>query len=135
MRSFLTFLGGFALLLAMPGASQAQEYLDQPICFTVKNYANYMILGDVSTDWDVTAGGEPIRHRANFRLQASGEEGDSYPMCTTGPLYEGGQIHLRLRTLFPVFECKTMIWQGMELEIHGKRKADDSGVETWAVCY
>jgi hypothetical protein len=44
-------------------------------------------------------------------------------------------LTLRLRTLFPVFECKTRVDTGQEILLKSERRADDTGVQMWAECF
>ena len=73
----------------------AQEYLEQPICFTIKNNAPYSVYGDIATAPDKDADGDRATHEATFRLK----ENESVPMCTSGPLYAGNKVRVTLRTL------------------------------------
>ena len=131
MRVFLYVLVVFVSSFPV----NAQEHLDQPICFTIKNNASYTVYGEVRTAQDVYSGnqgfeGAKIHHSATFRLEPK----DDMPVCTTGPLYPGNKVRLILRTLFPVFECLSAIYPGAEIVINGRRRNDDTGVETWAEC-
>jgi hypothetical protein len=123
----------FAFLIFLflwPSPTLAQEYLPHPICFTLMNDAPYSVYGEVKTDKDKAEDGTPITHTATFRLQ----EGETEPVCTTGPFFEGNRIRITLRTLFPIFECKTMIYQGAEIRIQGRHKKEGIGTETWVEC-
>ncbi len=134
------------LLLVMPLSARAQnENLDissDPICFVVRNSADYKVYGKISTDKYTREDGVVTRHRSNFRLDAaggknadSGNPSDRAEFCSYGPFLPDRQLILTLRTLFPVFECKTRVDMGEEIVIKGARKADDSGVDTWAECF
>ncbi len=114
----------------MPAA--AQEILEQPICFTIINKAPYGVLGDVKTAQDHTdAGrGEAVTYTATFKLK----EGETNDVCTTGPLLEGNRVRITLRTLVPIFECKTMIYQGAQIVIRGRYNKAEYKTETWAEC-
>jgi hypothetical protein len=124
----------------MPFSAKAQEIVSDPICFQLRNTADFTILGNFITDFYTKPDGAQSRHRSNFRLGAAGtkdEEGyeaDRAEFCSYGPFFEGRKIELVLRTLFPVFSCKTKIDQG-EILIKSKRKDDDSGVDIWAECF
>lgn len=130
-------------IFSQPVAAQ-NENLDivaEPICFALVNEADYKVFGNISTDYFVRPDGIKARHRSNFRLGAMGDidEETGQPLnreefCSYGPFLPDRQLELTLRTLFPVFSCKTRIDQG-EIIIKGERKADDSGVDTWAECY
>lgn len=127
-------------LLCLPSAVHAQEVTASPICFSLRNEAPYMVFGEISTDYYTTPNGTQARHNASFRLEKSGARNpktDNYTdrrqFCSTGPFYDGRQIELTLRTLVPVFSCRTNIEMG-EIVIHGVINQDGSA-KTWAVCY
>ena len=96
----------------------------------------------ISTDYFVfNDQGDKTRHVSTIRLEAAGSTDpktgqltDRADICASGPFYPGRQLDLTLRTLFPVFSCKTRIDKG-EIVIKAERKADDSGVDMWAECY
>lgn len=127
-------------VLAFSSRASAQDIVSDPICFQVRNDANFMVYGHIGTDYFLHPNGEKARHRSNFRLDAAGsfdEEGyesDRAEFCSYGPFYPDRKLYFTLRTLFPVFSCKTRIDQG-PIVIKGQRRADDSGVEMWAECY
>lgn len=135
----------FALSLAAglftgAGAALAQEIVKDPICFTVRNEAPYKIYGNFITDYYTTPNGTQARHRSNFRLEEAGakDEKEGFPtdkaeFCSYGPFMEGRRLELVLRTLVPIFSCKTKIDQG-EIVIKGYRKPE-GGTETWAECF
>ncbi|MCE7886728.1 MAG: hypothetical protein DYH13_04395 [Alphaproteobacteria bacterium PRO2] len=124
-------------LIAAP--AQAQEIVQEPLCFGVRNEAPYKVYGNFGTDYYVAEDGTKARHRSNFRLDEPGsvdEEGypsDRAEFCSYGPFYPDRKLEIVLRTLVPVFSCKTRIDQG-EIVIKGHRKPE-GGAETWAECF
>lgn len=136
----------YALLLsALAAPAHAQnENLDivkEPICFAVRNEAPYKVYGNFATDYYTTAEGTRARHRSNFRLDEAGMKDDKgnpsdrAEFCSFGPFMPNRTLELTLRTLVPIFACKTKIDQG-EIVIKGHRKeGPDGGTETWAECY
>jgi hypothetical protein len=64
----------------------------------------------------------------------TGEAADSAEFCTFGPFYPERKLELVLRTLVPIFSCKTRVDQG-EIVIKGFRKEDQPGTNTYAECY
>lgn len=129
-----------ALLILLPCTAGAQEITSEPICFTVRNTANYKVYGSFVTDYYTSPDGIRARHTSNFRLEEAGakdpKEGyptDAAEFCSYGPFFPGRQLELVLRTLVPIFSCKTAIGVG-EIVIKGERLPDDSGVKTWAEC-
>ena len=135
-----------AAVVLLPGVAQAQidnstlDIVDEPICFIVRNTANYGVLGDFKTAEYQREDGIISRHRSNFRFDEAGavdEDGnpsDRAEFCSYGPFMPNRTLELTIRTLFPVFSCDTRVDQG-EILIRGDRLADDSGVQTWAECY
>lgn len=121
-------------------ASQAQEVTAQPICFNIRNTAPYKVYGQVATDYYTTPDGTKARHTGTFRLEAKGtlHEKEGYPLditefCSSGPFYPGRKMELMIRTLVPIFTCKTSVEMG-EIIIRGQKKEDGS-YKTWAECY
>lgn len=136
MRGFILSL--FLLLTAFP--VHAQEITKEPICFMVKNTAAFKVMGSFVTDYYTAPDGSRARHTSNFRLDEAGSKDpkEGYPtdraeFCSYGPFYEDRQLELVLRTIIPVFSCKTSVELG-EIVIKGERKPDDSGVKMWAEC-
>lgn len=128
---------GFSLA---PQSVRAQDIVSQPICFNVKNEAPYKVYGSFITDYYTRPDGIRARHKSNFRLEEAGatHEEKGYPIdraefCTFGPFYPGRKLELVIRTLVPVFSCKTRIDQG-EIVIQGHRKPE-GGTETTAQCF
>ena len=103
-----------------------ERFSKEARCFRVRNMAEYLVTGDVSTDYEDMPEGR-IRHRSNFRLEPS----DSREFCTRGPFYEGGRVEVTIRTLVPIFSCKTTI--DKEIIIVGRQKID-GGYDTRALC-
>ncbi|MBI1300928.1 MAG: hypothetical protein GC137_04625 [Alphaproteobacteria bacterium] len=136
MRRYLLFV----LTLFSGQPALAQEITGQPICFTIRNEAPYRVYGQFSTDYYTASDGTKARHTATFRLEKGGskhgEKGyftDRSEFCSSGPFYPGRQLELTLRTLIPIFSCKTNVELG-EIVIQGKRNQDGT-TKTWAVCY
>ena len=128
-----------ALLIVLAAPAKAQEIVQEPICFNIRNEAPYKVYGNFGTDYYVAEDGTRARHRSNFRLDEPGSvDKEGYPsdraeFCSYGPFYPDRKLEIVLRTLVPVFDCMTKIDQG-EIVIHGKRKPE-GGAETWADCY
>lgn len=129
--------------LVWPLSAQAQnedlDIVDEPLCFVVRSEAPYSTLGSLITAEFTRPDGIVARHRSNFRFEAAGsvdEDGnpsDRAEFCSYGPFMPDRQLELTLRTLFPIFSCKTRIDQG-EIVIKGYRKPE-GGAVTWAECY
>ena len=140
MRFLITFIA--ATLLFPVIASAQNENLDisaEPICFIVRSEAPYKTYGSFRTEFFTREDGIRARHTSNFRLEETGaldEKGrpaDKAEFCSYGPFLPGRKLEFTLRTLVPIFSCKTKIDQG-EIVIKGFRKPE-GGTETWAECY
>lgn len=132
----LIFIGIFA-----PFSVGAQEIVKDPICFAVRNEAPYKIYGSFITELYTKEDGSRARHRSNFRLEEKGalddkgQPGDVAEFCSYGPFFEGRKLEMTLRTLLPIFTCRTKIDSGV-IVIHGERlTGPDGGTKTWADCF
>jgi len=120
--------------------TSAQEILNEPICFIVRNTAPHKVYGNFVTDYYTAEDGTQARHRSNFRLDEAGAKDPEkgYPLdvaefCSYGPFFPERKLELILRTLIPVFSCKTSVEKG-EILIKSERLPDDSGNKIWAEC-
>lgn len=118
----------------------APNIVKDPICFTLRNTAPFKVYGTFSTDSFVRPDGVKTRHRANFRLDPAGAVDpekntptDRAEYCSYGPFFPGNKLDLTLRTLVPIFNCRTRIDQG-EIIIEGKQKPE-GGTDTHALCF
>lgn len=103
------------------------EVVTDPVCFNIVNRAPFTVFGTLVSNVYTAEDGSKAKHRSNFRL----EEGQTAPFCTYGPFYAGRKLELVLRTLIPVFSCKTGLYK--DIEISGRRKPE-GGTEVWAAC-
>jgi hypothetical protein len=127
-------------LILQPLSAQAQELVAEPLCFLVVNEAPYSVYGSFNTDFYTGPDGAKARHKSNFHLEKAGsiDREKGYPVdraefCSYGPFYPGRKLDLVIRTLIPIFDCRTSIDQG-PIVIKGHRKPE-GGTETWAACY
>lgn len=109
----------FGLCLLAQNKVRAGEIVAEPICFLVINEADHSVNGSFVTDLYPRPDGKEARHRSNFRLEKAGSihTEKKYPtdraeFCSYGPFYEGRKLEFVVRTLFPVFSCKTNIESG-----------------------
>lgn len=96
-----------------PSEGKEGEITRQPICSVLINRSDQTIIGTLSTAPQTVASGDSIRHRDNFRLEA----GERKEFCTTGPFYQGRRLEIVLRTLIPLFDCKTKIDHDIYLDV------------------
>lgn len=128
-KAMITMAAG-VLLIFPAGQPAAQDgvFSDTPVCSDLINETGYAVYGAVETDRAIGPDGETIYHRSNFRLKAD----ERTRICANGPFFPGGKVILTLRSLFPLFECKTAL--GQPITINATRK--DSGGYDWsATCY
>lgn len=103
------------------------EVATSPSCFRIVNQAPYTVMGSLYTNFYVNKDRQKARHTSNFRL----EKGQSLPFCTYGPFYEGKKLELVLRTVLPIFNCRTMV----DADIYLKGQVNEDGTtKTWATC-
>lgn len=116
------------------------DIVKEPICFVVRNEADFTMYGNFGTDFYPDPSGQQSRHRSNFRLEgagsvdAEGHPADRAEFCSYGPFFPERKLELQIRTLFPVFSCKTRVDQG-EIVLRADRKADDTGYDYYADCH
>lgn len=127
MKLFFTLL-----IFCLTGSANALaegDYLttQEPICTTLTNEAPYNVIGTVATNSFVRPDGIKTYHRSNFRLATD----EGIDICSYGPFYPGYRLEITLRTLIPVFSCKTTLNE--PLIISGYRK-EEGGAETWVNC-
>ncbi len=130
--SFLLFLIACPMLAGAQGLlkeGREGEILSRPICGVLVNKSEQTIMGTVSTAPQTINSGDSVRHRDNFRLEA----GERKEICARGPFYEGRRLEIVLRTIIPLFDCKTRLDRGdIALDVTVK----ESGFRTLtATCY
>lgn len=100
----------------------------EPYCMVLHNDTGYTVLGSIGTDYYVAPDGTKGRHVSNFRLAKD----EKQQVCSNGPFFEGYKLELVIRTLFPVFSCKTGL--GGEVRIYITKKEDGRTNEYHATC-
>lgn len=140
----MRWIFALSIIVFMPLVAKAGEIVHEPICFDVINESPHSVNGSFVTDLYTNPNtGNQAHHRSNFRLQAAGsvDEEKGYPtdraeFCSYGPFYEGRKLEFTIRTLFPVFSCKTNIESG-PIVINSTPRTDDpmGGVDYSATCY
>ncbi len=116
------------LLVTKPTTPQAfGEVISEAQCFNVINKAPYTVFGSIHTNFFLRDDGIKTRHKSNFRFAAE----ERAEFCTYGPFYDDQKVELVLKTLIPIFKCKTRT-EG-DIIIYGRRKSE-GGTETWATC-
>ena len=110
------------------GAGQEGEITKQPICSKVTNRSTVNIQGTIALAPQTLPDGTPQQFSDNFKL-APNEQKD---VCASGPFYEGRRIELTIRTLIPLFSCKTALGREIFLDMG---EGDDGTKRYSATCY
>lgn len=90
----------------------AGEIINPPICTDLINRSDQVIMGTILTAPQTIQTGDSVRHRKNFKL----DPGKKEQICAAGPFYEGRRIELVIRTLIPLFTCRTTLAQEIYLD-------------------
>lgn len=119
----------FALILLTSASHTARAGEVTPFeeCATLRNMSDQSIMGVVRTAPFKTTTGDPKRHEATFRLEAD----ETAQICSKGPFYEGYKIELMIRTIIPLFTCKTRLSGDIMLR---KKQNDDGTTKLYAEC-
>ncbi|HNQ91669.1 MAG TPA: hypothetical protein PKI93_01925 [Alphaproteobacteria bacterium] len=97
---------GFALILGLsPLSAYAGDVSPFEECATLRNMSDQSIIGVIRTAPFKTTTGTVQRHEGTFRL----EPDQAAQVCSTGPFYDGYKVELVLRTIIPLFSCKTRL--------------------------
>jgi hypothetical protein len=115
----LVFLSFPALAQPVAGEGKEGEIIGTPICTDLTNRSAQMIIGTITTASQTIDTGDVVKHRSNFRLDAGAKQ----KICAAGPFFEGRRVMLVIRTLIPLFECKTTL----EKEIFLDATPQDNG--------
>lgn len=124
----LIFILSVWLIIPAAAKAQADKFTATPVCSDLINDTGHAVYGAVETDRADGADGETVYYKSNFRLKA----GEKTQICSNGPFFEGGRLTLSIRSLFPLFECKTSL--GRPISITAARK-ESGGYDWHATCY
>lgn len=103
----LVFLPAAVVAQPLPVVLEGQEgeVTSAPICTFLVNRSNQTIMGVVYTAPQTVPSGQTLRRSQNFRLESH----EKKQICATGPFYEGRRLELVIRTLIPLFTCRTTL--------------------------
>jgi hypothetical protein len=124
--STMLFVAVF-LLAADAFAGTAGLTSPTPHCGIIKNDSDRSMTGSIRTDYYTKDDGSKGHHEATFRLKP----GEDQQFCSTGPFYPGYKVGLILRTLAPVFDCKTRLAGTILLK---SEKRADGTIKIYAIC-
>lgn len=129
MRSSLILLALMAFLSAANAAhAQDGQFTATPVCSDLINDTGHSVYGAVETDRATAPDGDVTYYKSNFRLKA----GEKTQICSNGPFFTGGKLTLTLRSLFPLFECKTSLGQPISIKT---QRNERGGLDWSATCY
>lgn len=100
------------------------EVTRQPICSKLTNRSTVTIQGTITLAAQKLANGETHQFSENFKLSPN----ETQDVCASGPFYAGRRIDLTIRTLIPLFSCKTALGQEIFLDM----KEVDGGLKQYS---
>lgn len=103
MKTFL--LLGLICVLTTPNLAYAGEVTPFEECANLRNMTDQTIMGVVRTAPFKATTGNVQRHEGSFRL----EPDEMATICSKGPFYDGYRVELVIRTIIPLFTCKTRL--------------------------
>ncbi len=127
MKSGLSLALALFFMMGTASAAHAGEVTPFEECATLRNMSDQSIMGVVRTAPFKTTTGDPKRHEATFRLEAD----ETAQICSKGPFYEGYKVELMIRTIIPLFTCKTRLSGDIMLR---KKQNDDGTTKLYADC-
>lgn len=129
MRFFAILAAAFLITgLVEPAWAQDGQFSSAPVCSDILNKTGFTVYGNVETDKAVV-NGKTIYHKSNFRLSKD----ENTRICASGPFFEGNKLRLVLRSLLPVFECKTKL--GKPITLTATPRESGLGYDWKASCY
>ncbi len=113
------FLLSFLVSLFVISPAIAAELLsDTPQCSVIHNQSERTVFIGVRTNYFIGNDGTKQRHEASLRLEPTQKQ----QICAKGPFYDGHRVEIILRTIIPLFDCKTKL--GSDLFITQKKEGD-----------
>jgi hypothetical protein len=97
---------------ASPAQAAGELISPRPHCASIINTTDSSLYGVMRTDYGTLPSGEKRRHESTFRLNP----GEKREACASGPFYPGYKIELAIKTMFPVFTCKTRLTGTIEIK-------------------
>lgn len=104
-----------ALLLIQPVTLLAREQGEvtvNPVCGMIVNRSGQTVMLTIDTQPQRVRSGDMVRHSENLKLA----EGEKREICARGPFYEGQRLELTIRSLVPLFHCRTKIDRDIVIE-------------------
>jgi hypothetical protein len=107
-------------VLFVTHAQAAELYSPTPQCAMIKNTTNSTLFLMIRTDFFENQDGSKERFQTTLRLEPQAAQ----EVCAKGPFFPNYQVDLSIRTLIPIFSCKTRL-QG-EIAITSTQRDDGS---------
>ncbi len=101
----MRFLGLVLMVVCLSSVASAQLISPRPQCATIRNETGDRVFASIRSAYTANAAGEQKRHEGSFRL----EKGEKTEVCSIGPFYPGYQVELVVKTMIPIFSCKTRL--------------------------
>ncbi len=115
------------LLMSFPNLAEAAEVTPFDECANLRNMTDQTIMGVVRTAPFKSTTGNVQRHEGSFRL----EPDEIATICSKGPFYDGYRVELVIRTIIPLFTCKTRL----SGEIYLRKTENNEGItKLYAEC-
>jgi hypothetical protein len=98
------------------------------ICGEIVSQIPFKIYGSVMTDVAGMREGTDVRHKRTFSIAPQ----ERLNICSSGPFFEGQRVELTLKTMFPVFSCRTKIDREIRLSATPNK---EGGYTYTATCF
>ena len=122
MKYILLFLLTCSTFSSVSSAGEVSPFKE---CATLRNAAGQEVMGVIRTEQFIYKG-KLDRHEGNFNLK----DDETVEICSTGPFFPGYKVELTIRTIMPLFTCKTRL----SGEIVIRRKEQDGFNLLYADC-
>ena len=116
MKLYIAFV--IAVCLCATSVMAAPLLSPTPQCSVFKNQSERTVFVAVRTNYFEGTDGTKQRHEASIRLEPQ----EKQQICAQGPFYDGYRVEVILRTIIPLFDCKTKL--GQDLNITQSKEGD-----------
>ncbi len=116
------------LFLIVPVSAQAGElYSPEPQCAIIHNETKGTAFVAIRTDFYAKPDGSKSYYEEVLHLKPD----EKRQVCAKGPFYEGYKVSLIVKSLFPLYDCKTKL--AGTIPVREKLKPE-GGRDVYAVC-
>ncbi len=117
----------FLFILLITPFAHAELYSPTPQCAVIRNTTASTVFVVIRTDFFENKDGSKERFQSTLRLDPKVAQ----EICAKGPFFPNFQVDLTIRTLIPIFSCKTKL--SGEIAITASPR-DDGSQKFQAVC-